>query len=78
MKKLPAHHGPLLFAFLLSGVMSLLVSSLAVIRQVGWVDGLLGLCVQTWLPAWGVAFLVALLLVKPIRGVVERCVESKD
>lgn len=27
MKKLPARHGPVLFALLLSGVMSLLVSS---------------------------------------------------
>lgn len=77
MKKLPARHGPILFAFLLSGVMSLLVSSLAVIHQVGWVDGLLGLCVRTWLPAWGIAFLVALFMAKPIRWMVARCVESK-
>lgn len=78
MKKLPARHGPVLFAFLLSGVMSLLVSSLAVIRQVGWVEGLMDLCVRTWLPAWGIAFLVALFLVKPISWVVNRCVHSTE
>lgn len=78
MKKLPARHGPVLFAFLLSGVMSLLVSSLAIIGQVGWVDGVLGLCVQTWLPAWGVAFVVALFMVKPVRWVVARLVQSAE
>ncbi len=78
MKKLPARHAPILFSLLLSGVMSLLVSSLAVIRQVGWVDGVLGLCVHTWLPAWGIAFLVAMLVAQPIQKVVSRCVEPWD
>lgn len=77
MRKLPARHAPALFALLLSGVMSLLVSSLAVIRQVGWVDGILGLCVQSWLPAWGLAFLVALVLVRPIHKLVGLLVEAR-
>ena len=78
MRRLPARHAPALFAFLLSGVMSLLVSSLAVIRQVGWIDGVLGLCVQSWLPAWGMAFLVALVLVRPIQRLVGRLVEGRN
>lgn len=78
LKKLPARYGPTLFAFLLSGVMSLLVSSLAIIGQTGWVDGVLGLCVQTWLHAWGVAFVVALFMLKPVRWVVSHCVQSRE
>lgn len=77
MRNLPARHAPALVAFLLSGVMSLLVSSLAVTRQVGWVDGVLGLCVQSWLPAWGLAFLIALVLVRPIQELVGLLVEAR-
>lgn len=71
--KLPARLEPVLFAFLLSGAMSLLVSSMAVIRHVGWVEGVFGLCVQTWLPAWGMAFIAALLLAPAIRKLTRYC-----
>jgi hypothetical protein len=71
--KLPARLEPVLFAFLLSGAKSRLVSSMAVIRHVGWVDGVLNLCVQTWLPAWGMAFFAAMIFAPVIRKLTRYC-----
>jgi len=53
--------------------MSLLVSNMAVISHVGWVEGVFGLCVQTWLPAWGMAFIAALLFAPAIRKLTRYC-----
>jgi hypothetical protein len=75
MKRLPARFEPQLFALLLSGLMSLVVTSVAVIGHIGWIDGVLGMCVQTWLPAWGIAFPLAMILVPVIKKLVRRCVE---
>lgn len=77
MRKLPARFEPWLFALLLSGLMSLIVSSVAVIGHSGWVDGVLGMCVKTWLPAWGIAFPLVMILAPGIRRVVRRCVGTE-
>jgi hypothetical protein len=78
MRKLPARFEPQLFALLLSGLMSLVVTSVAVIGHTGWVDGVLGMCVQTWLPAWGIAFPLVMILAPGIRKLVRRCVEPEN
>jgi len=78
MKKLPPGFDRPLYALLLSGAMSFLVTSMAVFHSVGWVNGLLGLYVQSWLPAWAVAFLAVLILAPGVRKVVGCCVEPKD
>lgn len=78
MRKLPARFEPHLFALLLTGVTSLIVASVAVFRHVGWTDGVLGLCIQTWLPAWGIVFPLAIVIAPGIKKVVNRFVKPEN
>ena len=52
---IPSRFQPLLFAAILSGLMSLIVSGIATIRSVGVDPNLLVLWVQNWLFSWAVA-----------------------
>lgn len=62
---LPKRLAPALFGFILSGLMSLLVSGIATYRAVGVGPGFVGLWASGWLTAWLVAF-PAVLLVAPL------------
>ncbi|MGI9366924.1 MAG: DUF2798 domain-containing protein [Rhizobiaceae bacterium] len=68
--KLPAKLAPLLFAFILSGMASLLVSGISTWRAAGQVDGFLGLWMSSWLPSWCVAFPVIFGLAPVVRRLV--------
>lgn len=59
---LPGHWAPAVFGFLLSGLMSLLVSGISTLRAVGLVDGFFGLWAGAWLSAWLIAFPVVLVV----------------
>lgn len=69
---IPKKYGPFLFGFLLSGLMSLLVSGISTYRLVGPVSGFGALWVSAWLTAWLVAFPAVLLAAPLARKVVER------
>lgn len=56
---------PILFGFVLSALMSFLVSGIATFRNAGLVDGFFNLWVSAWLPSWLIAFPVV-LVVAPI------------
>lgn len=56
---------PILFGFILSGLMSLLVSGIATWRALGLPPDFFGLWMAAWLNAWIVAF-PAVLVVAPI------------
>ena len=62
---IPQRFAPVLFGFILSGLMSLLVSGIATWRALGLVDDFLGLWLIAWVNAWLVAF-PAVLIVAPI------------
>ncbi|MDP1955508.1 MAG: DUF2798 domain-containing protein [Polaromonas sp.] len=63
---------PLLFGFVLSGLMSLLVAGISTLLAVGVGPGFPMLWVGSWLTAWLFAF-PAVLLVSPVaRRVVRR------
>lgn len=62
---IPAKFAPQLFGFILSGLMSLLVSGIATLRTVGPVPDFGGLWASAWLAAWAIAF-PAVLVVSPI------------
>lgn len=78
MRKLPARFEAQLFALLLTGATSLIVASVAVFSHVGWAEGLVGLCIQTWLPAWGIVFPLAMIIAPGLRKVVRWCVEPEN
>lgn len=70
---IPARYAHILFGFILSGLMSLMVSGIATFRAVGLVtDFLPRWIVGAWLPSWAIAF-PAVLVVAPItRRIVAR------
>ncbi len=69
---LPRQWAPTLFGFILSGLMSLLVSGIATARAVGFVPALPATWASAWLSSWLVAFPVVLILAPRTRRLVER------
>lgn len=58
--------------FILSGLMSCMVSGISTLRAAGWVDGLFGLWMTGWVTSWLVAFPVVLVAAPITRRMVER------
>lgn len=71
---LPARYAPILFGFILSGLMSLLVSAISTLRAVGPGADFLDLWVGAWLTAWLIAFPVVLLVAPLTRRVAQHLV----
>lgn len=67
---MPARYAPVLFGFILSGLMSLAVSGIATVRNAGFVDGLLDLWVYAWLPSWLFAFPIVMIVAPLTRRLV--------
>jgi hypothetical protein len=71
---IPKKYGPILFAFILSGLMSLLVSGISTYRAAGPVPDFVNLWTSAWLIAWlfalPVVMLVAPLTQKAVRFLV--------
>ena len=56
---------PVLFGFVLSALMSLIVSGIATFRNAGPVDEFVSLWLGAWLPSWFIAF-PTVLVVAPL------------
>lgn len=65
------------FGFLVSGMMSLLITGVAMLRTVGIEDGFILLWMQVWLPSWAVAFPAILVVVPIVRRMLPRLI-AKD
>ncbi len=70
----PRRFEPVLFGFVLSGLMSLLVSGISTLMSVGPVPVFLQLWLRAWLTAWPVAFPVVLFVAPVARRLVQRLV----
>jgi hypothetical protein len=68
--RLPARFAPVLFGFLLSGMMSFLVSGISTLKALGAAPGF----VVAWLGAWGFAWPVAFVAVLVVAPFVRRIV----
>lgn len=66
---------PILFGFLLSGMMSLMVSGISTLRTMGVVEGIVGLWMSAWIVSWLVAFPTALVAVPIVRRIVARIIQ---
>lgn len=77
MRKLPQRFEPLLFALLLSGLMSLLVSGVATWHAIGLVTGFSGKWLDAWLSSWMVAFPAVLVIAPQVRRLVASLVRSE-
>ena len=67
---IPKKFAPLLFGFLLSGLMSLLVSGISTLRAAGAGPDFPWLWATSWLSAWVVAFPVVLVVAPLVSRVV--------
>jgi hypothetical protein len=75
MPRLPARFEHPLFAFLLSGLMSLLVSGVATWNALGWHDGFAATWQSAWLHSWLVAFPAVMVIAPLVRKVVAHCIQ---
>ena len=67
---MPARYASSLFSFVLSGMMSLVVSGIATFRNAGLIDGVLGLWMSAWLLSWLSAFPTVLIVAPTARRLV--------
>lgn len=70
----PNKFAPILFGFILSGLMSLLVSGIATLRALGVVPDFVGTWMQGWLTAWAIAFPIVLVVAPLTRKLVQRLI----
>jgi hypothetical protein len=73
---MPARYAPILFGFVLSALMSLLVSGIATARNFGFVETFVSLWVGAWLPSWLIAFPVVLVVAPIARRLVGLIVKT--
>lgn len=69
---LPARFAPVLFGFIVSGLMSFMVSGIATLRAIGAVEDFGGFWMGAWLPSWAVAFPTILVVAPLARKLVAR------
>jgi hypothetical protein len=62
---IPARYSHILFGFILSGLMSCMVSCVSTLRIMGLADGFIGNWMSAWTVGWALAF-PAVLVVAPI------------
>ena len=67
---------PALFGFVLSALMSLIVSGIATFRNAGPVDGFITLWFDAWFPSWLVAFPTVLVVAPLARRLVAMLVKA--
>lgn len=67
---IPARFAPILFGFILSGLMSCIVSGIATLRAVGVTDGLMVQWMTAWATSWAVAFPLVLVVAPVTRRLV--------
>ncbi|MEX0311620.1 MAG: DUF2798 domain-containing protein [Tateyamaria sp.] len=67
---IPARYAHIAFGFVLSGMMSFLVSGISTFLTLGAVSGFVGLWVGAWLPSWAVAFPIVLIVAPVARRLV--------
>lgn len=67
MRKLPARYAALVMPFLLSILMTFIVSMISTLRSVGLVDHFLSIWMGSWALSWVVAFPTLLLVLPLVR-----------
>ncbi|MBT8409544.1 MAG: DUF2798 domain-containing protein [Alphaproteobacteria bacterium] len=69
---LPKRFAPVLFGFILSGLMSLMVSGIATMRALGLVERFFATRMGAWAASWAVAFPAVLIVAPLARRLVAR------
>ena len=74
---IPPRFAPFLFAFILSGLMSFLVSGISTAKALGLFEGFVKVWLGNWAFSWGVAFPTVLVVAPLTRRVVSRLTAQK-
>jgi hypothetical protein len=67
---------PIAFGFVLSGLMSFVVSGIATFRTAGMIENFPSLWIGAWLPSWFIAFPIVLVVAPVARRVVNGMVRA--
>ncbi|MFD3190035.1 DUF2798 domain-containing protein [Sedimentitalea sp. HM32M-2] len=73
---IPARFAPILFGFILSGLMSCIVSGIATLRALGAGEGFVAAWMGSWSFSWAVAFPVILAVAPVTRRMVAMLVRA--
>ena len=65
--RLPAKWALIIIPFILSCLMSGIISMVNMLRALGWVEGLITLWFQNWMISWAIAFPVVLVVLPLVR-----------
>lgn len=71
---IPKKMEPIAFGFLLSGMMSFLVSGIATARAIGLSEAFLANWLSSWLASWVIAFPSVLVVAPFVRKIIGRIV----
>ena len=74
---IPARYATIAFAFVLSALMSFLVSGIATLRNAGFTDDFFSLWIGAWLPSWLFAFPTVVVVAPIARRIVNRMVRQE-
>ncbi len=74
---MPVRYAPVLFSFILSALMSLVVSGIATLRNAGLVEGFFSLWIGAWLVSWLIAFPVVMIVAPLARRIVNNLVKAQ-
>ena len=73
---LTSKHEPIVFGFILSGLMSFLVSGISTFRAAGVGAAFLDLWLRAWLTSWLVAFPTVLMVAPVARRLAKKVIEA--
>lgn len=65
--KLPAKWALIIIPFILSCLMSGIISFINMLRTLGWIEGFISLWLHNWIISWAFAFPIVLLLLPFVR-----------
>ncbi len=73
---IPARYETLLFQFLISGMMSCLVSGMVTFLNLGTIGFEITLWFNAWMIAWSVAFPTIVIMSPAVRALIKRLVKT--
>lgn len=73
--KLPAKWANIIVPFILSCLMSGIISFINMLRNLGWIDGFITLWLHNWMISWAFAFPIVLVLLPLVRKVTAKLVD---
>lgn len=71
-----ARFAPIAFGFVLSCLMSFVVSGISTFRAAGLIENFLNLWIGAWLPSWFIAFPIVLVVAPVARRIVNGLVRA--